>query len=371
MNVLLAKRGLDLTILGLTAAAILSLGLIGGYTQFVIGLVAIWTILCVGLNVLYGLTGLVSLGQVGFFAIGAYGHAILMQAGLSFWLALPMATGITAGVGALLAIPAVRMAGPFLAMVTIAFAFIVEHLAIEWRSFTGGQNGLMGFDMPGLFGLSFGERELVFLTIVIAGAALLAYRHLADSGWGMAMAALRDQEVAAGSLGFDPFVTKLTAFAIAAGAAGLAGGLFATLMQFIAPSNFLLSQSILFLFAVILGGAGTVLGPLVGAAIVVFLPEMLSGLAEYRLLFFGALLVAVLLVAPRGMVGTIAAFLPRRSDATPPAPREDVMAFIRPETPGGLKVEGLGITFGGLKAVDGATFDAQPGDVTAIIGPNG
>ncbi|MFD0979567.1 branched-chain amino acid ABC transporter ATP-binding protein/permease [Tropicimonas aquimaris] len=364
-------RPLDLTILALTAAAILSLGVIGGYTQFVIGLVAIWTILCVGLNALYGLTGLVSLGQVGFFAIGAYAYAILMQAGLSFWLALPLATALSAGVGALLAVPAVRMAGPFLAMVTIAFAFIVEHVAIEWRSLTGGQNGLMGFDMPGLFGLSFGERELVILSIVLAGATLLAYRALSDSGWGMAMAALRDQEVAAGSLGFDPFITKLTAFAIAAGTAGLAGGLFATLMQFIAPSNFMLSQSILFLFAVILGGAGTVLGPLVGAAIVVFLPEMLSGLAEYRLLFFGALLIAVLLLAPRGVVGTVAAFLPRATDTTPAAPLETVLDFIRPETRGGLKVEGLGITFGGLKAVDGATFDAAPGEVTAVIGPNG
>ena len=134
MKSLIQKRTLDLTILVLTAAAILSLSMIGGYTQFIVGLVAIWTILCVGLNVLYGLTGLVSLGQVGFFAIGAYAHAILMQAGLGFWLALPLATAFSAGVGALLAVPAVRMAGPFLAMVTIAFAFIVEHLAIEWRS---------------------------------------------------------------------------------------------------------------------------------------------------------------------------------------------------------------------------------------------
>ena len=270
------SRSIDLVILAISLLAIGSLWVIGGYTQFIIGLVAIWTILCVGLNVLFGLTGLVSLGQVGFFAIGAYAHAVLVQAGLNFWLSLPLAMAITALVGALLAIPAVRMVGPFLAMVTIAFAFIVEHGAIEWRALTGGQNGLFGFDMPSLFGTTFGERELIILAIIIAGASLYAYHRLSKSGWGTAMAALRDQEVAASSLGFDPFVTKLTAFSIAAGAAGLAGGLFATLMQFIAPSNFHLSTSILFLFAVLLGGAGTVLGPLVGAAIVVFLPEVLS-----------------------------------------------------------------------------------------------
>lgn len=181
------SRILDVIVIALSVAAILSLGFVGGYTQFVLGLVAIWTILCVGLNLLFGLTGLISLGQVGFLAIGAYAHAILAKAGLGFWLALPLTTLVTAGVGALLAVPAVRMAGPFLAMVTIAFAFIVEHLAIEWRSLTGGQNGLMGFDMPALPGLPFGERELVVLTIVLAAGALLAYRRLSDSGWGTAM----------------------------------------------------------------------------------------------------------------------------------------------------------------------------------------
>ena len=364
-------RLLDLSILVLTALALALLGGVNGYLQFVFGLVAIWTILCAGLNVLFGLTGLVSLGQVGFFAIGAYAHAILSQAGLSFWLALPLGAIVAALVGCVLAIPAVRMAGPFLAMVTIAFAFIVEHLAIEWRALTGGQNGLFGFDAPVLFGHAFTETDLVRLAIVLAALSLLAFRRLAVSGWGIAMSALRDQEISAGSLGYDPFRTKLAAFAIAAGAAGLAGGLFAQLMQFIAPTNFVLSQSILFLFAVILGGAGTVLGPLAGAAVAVLLPEFLAGLAEYRLLFFGALLVAVLLIAPRGIVGTIAAFLPRRPTRIDPAATDAALAFVTPAQPHGLTVSGLGIAFGGVRAVSGAAFEARPGDVTAIIGPNG
>ena len=135
------SRYIDLVILAISLMAIGSLWVIGGYTQFIIGLVAIWTILCVGLNVLVGLTGLISLGQVGFFAVGAYAHAVLVQAGFGFWLSLPLATAITALVGAMLAVPAVRLVGPFLAMVTIAFAFIVEHGAIEWRALTGGQTG--------------------------------------------------------------------------------------------------------------------------------------------------------------------------------------------------------------------------------------
>ena len=139
---------LDSVILLAVIAGLIGVSITGGYTQFIIGLVAITTILCVGLNVLYGLTGLVSLGQVGFFAIGAYGSAILTLAGLNFWLSLVAATLIAGVAGCVLALSAVRMAGPFLAMVTIAFAFIVEHGAIVWRALTGGQNGLMGFPMP-------------------------------------------------------------------------------------------------------------------------------------------------------------------------------------------------------------------------------
>ncbi|MGF1622483.1 MAG: branched-chain amino acid ABC transporter permease, partial [Rhodomicrobiaceae bacterium] len=311
---------LDAMIVLATLGGLGFVALTSGYTHFIIGLVAITAILCVGLNVLYGLTGLISLGQVGFFAIGAYTGAILTLNGVSFWLALPAAAMLAGLAGCLLAVPAVRMEGPFLAMITIAFAFIVEHSAIEWRDLTGGQNGLMGFPLPQIGGYVFVERDLVILAVLLCGASLLAFRRLTASGWGYAMNALRDAEIAAQSLGYRPFVIKLLAFAIAAAMAGLAGALFSPLMMFIAPSNFPFSQSILYLFAVILGGAGTVLGPLVGALVTVLLPEFLAGLAEYRLLFFGGLLIVVLLVAPRGIVGTIARFLPQRHQRTDALP---------------------------------------------------
>lgn len=304
---------LDAAIILAVLGGLIGVSITGGYTQFIIGLVAITTILCVGLNVLYGLTGLVSLGQVGFFAIGAYASAILTLAGLNFWLSLVASSVIAGLAGCLLALSAVRMAGPFLAMVTIAFAFIVEHGAIEWRALTGGQNGLMGFPMPELFGYMLSETDLVMLCVILGGVALLAFRRLATSGWGMAMTSMRDAEIAASSLGYNAFVVKATGFAIAAAMAGLAGALFAPLMMFIAPSNFPLSQSILYLFAVILGGAGTVLGPLVGATVSVMLPEMLADFAEYRLLIFGGLLIVVLLIAPRGIVGVIERFIPLKN----------------------------------------------------------
>ncbi|WP_298820153.1 ATP-binding cassette domain-containing protein [uncultured Roseibium sp.] len=366
------RLGLDLTILAATLAGIAAALAAGGYTQFVIGLVALTTILGAGLNVLYGLTGLVSLGQVGFFAIGAYASGIATLSGLSFWVALPLSAGIAGVAGGLLAVPAVRMAGPFLAMVTIAFAFIVEHGAVEWRSLTGGQNGLMGFPMPAIGGYLFSERDLVLLSVVLAGLSLYLFRRLADSGWGMAMTGMRDAEIAASSLGYRPFVIKSAAFVIAAALAGLAGGLFTPLMMFIAPSNFPFSQSILFLFAILIGGSGTVLGPLAGALVTVLLPEFLSGLAEYRLLFFGGLLIGVLLLAPRGIVGTVSSFMPTRRQEIAPASVADVETVLCKEGSGVLlELDTLGISFGGVRAVDEVSLSIRPGEVTSIIGPNG
>ncbi|MBD8875818.1 ATP-binding cassette domain-containing protein [Roseibium polysiphoniae] len=372
MQHLISRTGLDLFILALTIGGLVLTLASGGYIQFVMGLVALTTVLCVGLNVLYGLTGLVSLGQVGFFAIGAYATGVLLLNDVSFWIALP-AAAVAAGIsGWLLAIPAVRMAGPFLAMVTIAFAFIVEHGAVEWRSVTGGQNGLMGFQMPMIGGYTLSETDLVLFSICLAGLSLYLYRRLADSGWGMAMTGMRDAETAASSLGYKPFVVKSTAFAIAAAMAGVAGGLFTPLMMFIAPSNFPFSQSILFLFAVLIGGAGSVLGPLAGALVTVLLPEFLSGLAEYRLLFFGGLLVGVLLIAPRGLVGSIAAFLPRPSRAIDPRPATEIEALLAEYSkPDKLEIQGLGISFGGVRAVDDVSLSLPSGAVTSIIGPNG
>ncbi|WP_298984690.1 ATP-binding cassette domain-containing protein [uncultured Roseibium sp.] len=366
------RLGLDLTILAATLAGTAAALAAGGYTQFVIGLVALTTILGAGLNVLYGLTGLVSLGQVGFFAIGAYASGIATLSGLSFWVALPLSAGIAGVAGGLLAVPAVRMAGPFLAMVTIAFAFIVEHGAVEWRSLTGGQNGLMGFPMPAIGGYLFSERDLVLLSVVLAGLSLYLFRRLADSGWGMAMTGMRDAEIAASSLGYRPFVIKSAAFVIAAALAGLAGGLFTPLMMFIAPSNFPFSQSILFLFAILIGGSGTVLGPLAGALVTVLLPEFLSGLAEYRLLFFGGLLIGVLLLAPRGIVGTVSSFMPTRRQEIAPASVADVETVLCKEGSGVLlELDTLGISFGGVRAVDDVSLSIRPGEVTSIIGPNG
>ena len=311
----MARAATTLAIVALMAAATFIAFNSEGYTHFILALVALTTVVGVGLNVLLGLAGQVSLGHVGFYAIGAYAAAILTLKGLNFWFALPIC-GLLAGLaGAVLALPALRVSGAYLAMVTIAFAFIVQHATIEWKTLTGGQNGLMGLSPPQIGALSFGEREMALLATVLAGTSLLVFQRLARSAWGKAMVAVRDSETAARSIGLNPIAIKTTAFTLSSVFAGLAGAIFAPLMMFVAPDSFPFSQSIIFLLAVIVGGAGWVLGPAIGAAITVVLPELLSNLAEYRLLFFGALLLVVLWLAPEGVMGSLARRL-RRPDRT-------------------------------------------------------
>jgi branched-chain amino acid transport system ATP-binding protein len=344
-----------------------------GYELYIIALVGLTTIVGVGLNVMLGMTGQISLGHAAFYAIGAYVVGILTtKLDWTFWTTLPLA-GIIAGIaGVLLAIPALRVRGPYLAMVTIAFGFVVEQGTAEWDGLTGGWNGLLGIPMPSLFGLNFSEREMAFLVLGFTILSLYLHARLSDSPWGKAMRAVRDSEIASQSIGLDPTLIRATAFAISAIAAGFAGGMFASMTNFISPESFPFFQSILFLLVVMIGGADRLLGPLVGALVVVLLPEILSFLAQYRLLFVGLLLLLVLRLAPGGFVGLATELIKERKLGPPAVQRRDVMAYLGAGSTGrGLSASDLCVNFGGVRAVNNLSFDAPPGEITSIIGPNG
>ena len=224
-------------IAAIVIVGISSLILVGnGYQLYIIALVGLTAIVGVGLNVLVGLTGQISLGHVAFYALGAYAVGIVTtKLEWSFWLALPFA-GLIAGLaGAVLAIPALRVRGPYLAMVTIAFGFVVEQGAAEWGALTGGWSGLLGIPTPSVFGFSFQEREIAFFVLGLTVPALILYARLATSPWGKAMRAVRDSETASLSIGLDPTLIRTTAFALSAIAAGVAGGVFASMTNFISP----------------------------------------------------------------------------------------------------------------------------------------
>ncbi|MDX2205937.1 MAG: branched-chain amino acid ABC transporter ATP-binding protein/permease [Hyphomicrobiaceae bacterium] len=342
------------------------------YQLYVLALIGLTAIVGVGLNVLVGLTGQISLGHVAFYAIGAYTVAILgTRLGWSFWLAWPLGALAAAAAGVVLAIPALRVRGPYLAMVTIAFGFVVEQGAAELAELTGGWNGIIGIPPPRLLGRPFGEREIAVLVWLVAAVALWAYGRLAASPWGKAMRAVRDAEAASQSIGLNPTLVRTVAFAISAGLAGVAGGIFAAMSDFISPESFPFFQSILFLLVVMIGGADRLWGPLVGAIVVVLLPEVLSALAQYRLLFVGLLLLVVLRLAPGGVVGLIGRLARKPAAARAPAPSGMGGPILAAQGGIGLALEGVSISFGGIKAASGISFAAKPGEITSVIGPNG
>ena len=234
------------------------------YSVFLIATISLTAIACIGLNVLLGLAGQISLGHVGFMAIGAYATVLLMEkAGWPYLAATAASIVLVSIIGGLLAMPALRVRGPYLAMVTIAFGFIVEHVTIEWQSFTGGGNGLILSTPVTVFGYPLSERSLAIAGAILVFVGVVLFDRLKRSGWGYAMRAARDSEVATRSVGIDLVSVRTMAFVISAAAMALAGALFAPLQGYISPSSFPFLQSILLLFAVMIGGAGSAIGSVI------------------------------------------------------------------------------------------------------------
>jgi ABC-type branched-subunit amino acid transport system ATPase component/ABC-type branched-subunit amino acid transport system permease subunit len=365
--------------LGIAGVVAATLGAFYGnnYHLLIIGSIAISAIVATGLNVLFGLAGQISFGHAGFFAIGAYTASILSaKLEVPFMIAALAGAALAAVAGALLAVPALRVRGPYLAMVTIAFGFVVEQGSAEWKTVTGGWNGFMNIPRPDWIGGPLSDRGLAIACSVIAAILLYGFARFASTRWGLAMRATRDAEIAAQSLGANMVAVRTLAFAISAGVTGFAGALFATLQGFISPESFPFFLSITFVLMVLVGGQGSPTGPLLGALVVVLAPEMLSALAEYRLMFFGGLLLLVLWIAPSGIAGAAAGLWSRithRTGSASPVAGDEarVECFLARERGASLTVENVSVSFGGNRAVDAASLVAEAGRVTSLIGPNG
>lgn len=274
-----------------------------GTAGYILNLSLIFAIVALGLNLLTGFSGQVSLGHASFVVIGSYTSAILtLKGGISFWLALP-ASGLLAGiVGFLVGLPAVRLTGNFLAVATLGFGLAIPELVLKWTGLTNGDSGLVP-TRPNLFGLSL-DNDLFYYYLILICLAITFWicTNLLKGKAGRAFQAIRDSEVAATAMGISLSYYKALVFAISASFAGIAGSLYAHYVNFISPNDFSLANSFLFFAMVVLGGLASLPGAILGAVLLTVVDQLSAGLQGFSVVFLGGILVCVVLFLPKGLI---------------------------------------------------------------------
>jgi branched-chain amino acid transport system permease protein len=269
-----------------------------------------YIVLGLGLNIVVGLAGLLDLGYVAFYAVGAYSYALLNHHfGLGFWSVLPIGAVLGFIFGILLGFPVLRLRGDYLAIVTLGFGEIIRLVLENWNEFSFGPSGIANIDRPGFFGIHFSLQSasiyLYFLMIGLVIFTILVVNRLQNSRIGRAWIALREDETACQAMGIDKTRTKLRAFALGATWAGMVGVIFAAKTTFINPASFTFLESAMILSIVVLGGMGSISGIIIGALILILLPEYLRAFSDYRMLLFGAIMVIMMVFRPQGIIANI------------------------------------------------------------------
>ena len=426
------RHYIALSVAGIAALALFPVAVHNPYYIHLLETIMIYAIVLFGLDIVVGYTGQVSLGHAGLFGIGAYTAGVLVfKLGASLWITLPAAILITAGFGALLALPALRVTGPYLAMVTLAFGTIIQILINEMSFLTEGPLG-MKIAKPVLFGAKLGEREFFWVVALMLILSLVFVHRVLRSHLGRAFEALRGSPVASDCMGVSVYRYKVYAFVISAGLAGLAGALYAYSEQYISPNTYNFELTVMFLLAVIMGGRKTRSGAMLGAAIVVLLPKLLDditmfrwvavvmavvvtagalrgmqtgkvsaksaaipvlgtialaavsfylqGMTDWRLSIFGLITLFVVYYLQDGIVGFVRSALNLQSRPTDDAEQQpfgqlpavgDALSIAKAGSEEILRASGVLMQFGGLKALNNVDLVVKRGTIHGLIGPNG
>ena len=362
------------------------------YLLRLVNIALIYSLLSVSLNIVLGYAGQLALGHAALFGIGAYTAALITAGGngLLFWPGFVAAGLVTGLSGLLIGIPTLRLKGHYLALATLGFGEIMRHIFFNWREVTHGMDGISGIPAPsfGLFKIET-DKSFFYLALAVLAIVMIATIRLERSKYGRSLAAIRDAELAAGTAGVDVSRLKIIAFVISATIAGLAGSLYAHLSSYISPDVFVFDVTAQILSMVLIGGIGTTWGPVLGAVVLTFLPELLRVSKAYYQLIYGAGIVAMVIFLPIGLMGLLRRWRPtlmltslRRAES----PESDALPrVLEPELPIADRAPALGCSagdellsthdltcrFGGLVAIDSLDFDVQRGTIHALIGPNG
>ncbi|MDA9419327.1 hypothetical protein XI04_03785 [Bradyrhizobium sp. CCBAU 11430] len=336
---------------------------------------AIYWVLVSGLNLVVGYAGQLAIGYVALLTLGAYTTSVLAAGNLlpplPTFVALAVAAVAGAVFGVVVGLPALRLRTFYFAMATLGFATIATQVALAWEGVTGGGIGISGPEMPAPFNTAWG---FLYLCLALAALVTWATSNVAKSRFGRALIAVRDADVAAEANGISKPKLFVTIFLFSGAVAAVAGGLFASLQTYITPDAFTFELSLLFFIAVLIGGRGSILGPLIGTIILTILPEIAAPLAAWSTFLYAALLLIIVLAMPGG----IAALLdfknrkPLQSDrAIKPRPTLLGEILKRSGADRPMTLKGIVLTFGGVRAIDGLDLNIQPGKVHGLIGPNG
>ena len=267
--------------------------------------VGIYIILTLSLNLLNGYVGMIALGHAGFYGIGAYASAKLsLELGFPFLLSL-IGSGVVAGFfGYLLGRPTLRLSGIYLALATLGFNVVLWLVLLNWMSFTNGPLGIMDIPPPIIFGYEIETRgDYFYLILTLVVLTLVSMHRLVTSRFGRALVAIREDELAAEAIGIDTTRYKVQAFVLSAFYAGLAGSFYAHFVKYVSPDSFTHMESFVLLAMLALGGSGNLVGPVVGATVLIVIPEVFRGLQEYRMIIYGGVLIVMMLVRREGLLG--------------------------------------------------------------------
>lgn len=358
--------------LALASALALAVGAVSNDYYLRVAFTMCTYFLCaLGMNVLVGYAGLKSLGQAGLFAAGAYGVALLTSRyDLSPWTAFVLSGVIAAVFGILIALPSLRVKGPYLAMVTLAFGVVVEKVVAEWSEVFGGAQGLYGIKPLTWNGQPLTMQQWVWFGIALGVVVHLLLRNLLRGRYGRALLSLQSDEIAAASVGVRVYRAKVLAFCIAAVTCGLAGAMVAQQNQYINSDFITIHLSIFILLLVLFGGAGTMAGPLVGAVLLTLVDALLARWPAVQHFVYGSFLLFALYAMPKGVVGLLRRLVPEPAVSSDGATRP-----LQPwnTTQGDVLLELADVSkaYGGVKPAQEVSFTLKRGHIHALIGPNG